>query len=191
MRSWTCLSGETSNQKGLSEPCQGCGPYETRYHSAENSNDGSSHGELRKSGTKHPTNFNTFHERPRRCLRPMLQERNQRDAFEGAPLDCTRSGKFNATFSPRDGCFGSVGTNAGNHIMAFSWKRYRLESRRSVPQITLSPRPARLANPTSGENFVWGNAMCGALRFEVTLIGIVRRWSSTQPPCSLIQSDLI
>jgi hypothetical protein len=33
--------------------------------------------------------------------------------------------------------------------------------------------------------------MCGALRFEVTFAGIVRRWSSTQPPCSLIQSALI
>jgi hypothetical protein len=44
---------------------------------------------------------------------------------------------------------------------------------------------------TSAESFDWGNAMCGALRCEVTLIGIVRRWSPAQPPCSLIQRALI
>ena len=38
---WTCISGESSNQKGLSGPCQGRGPYETRYHSVERSNNSS------------------------------------------------------------------------------------------------------------------------------------------------------
>jgi len=132
VRSWTCISGESSNQKGLSEPCQGRGPYETRYHGAESSNSGSSHGELRKSGTKYPPNFNTCHERPRQCLRPTLHERTQRDAFEGDPLGCMRSGKLNATFSPRHSYLSSVDRrrsplgNAGIHHWR-AWLRMRCE----------------------------------------------------------------
>ena len=85
----------------------------------------------RNCGNQAP-NILQFHERPRQCLCPTLHERNQKDAFEDAPLDCTRSGKFDATFSPRDGSFGSVDRRrsplekAGIHHWR-AWLRVRCE----------------------------------------------------------------